>query len=222
MSDSAPSELLRLARDHGLDATGSGGEPLSSVGYRVQAERTVGVLAETLARLHATPMPEVLRVTALHPHAIAAQVRHQLEHVRAQRDPPPRAAAYAHLDDARLVQVLADGAGAVERRGGRAVITHGAPTLDRCLADRGTALGLVDWRRAAVADPYRDLAVAAASVASLFAPILVPVLFERYGEHQPDPVRLDWYSLAAELSGALADPVPGDLLEPDPHADPEP
>jgi hypothetical protein len=31
------------------------------------------------------------------------------------------------------------------------------------------------------------------------APVLVPVLFDHYGEHAPDPIRLDWFSLAAEL-----------------------
>ena len=50
-----------------------------------------------------------------------------------------------------------------------------------------------------MADRYRDLAVAARSVAVDLAPILVPVFFDRYGTTAPDAVLLDWYSLVAEL-----------------------
>jgi hypothetical protein len=37
------------------------------------------------------------------------------------------------------------------------------------------------------------------------SPALVPLLMERYGEQSPDPIRLDWYSLLAELTGVGAD-----------------
>jgi hypothetical protein len=34
--------------------------------------------------------------------------------------------------------------------------------------------------------------------------MLVPVLIERYGLARADPVRLDWWALAAELLGRTA------------------
>ena len=79
------------------------------------------------------------------------------------------------------------------------MLTHGSPTLANLRCADGSAVGLVAWSGAAVADRYRDLAVAARSVAVDLAPILVPVFFDHYGTTSPDAVLLDWYSLAAEL-----------------------
>ncbi len=191
--------LSELVARSGFDATGRAGEPATSIEYRVDAERTVQLLADVLAGLHATE----LDAGALQMAVDAGQVAAEAATTTAAAGPEPlrtaRSAAYAHVSDDRLVEILLQGAPAAAARQDRRVLTHGSPTLGHLWCDRGSAVGLVDWGRAAVADPYRDLAVAARSVATDMAPILVTVLFERYGERSPDPVRLDWYSLAAEL-----------------------
>jgi aminoglycoside phosphotransferase len=190
--------LSELVARSGFDATGRAGEPATSIEYRVDAERTVQLLADVLAGLHATE----LDAGALQMAVDAGQVADEAAATAAVGPEPrrrTRSAAYAHVSDDRLVEILLQGAPAAAARQDRRVLTHGSPTLAHLWCDRGSAVGLVDWGRAAVADPYRDLAVAARSVATEMAPILITVLFERYGERSPDPVRLDWYSLAAEL-----------------------
>lgn len=189
--------LSALVARSGLDATGMPGEPATSIEYRVDAERTVHLLADVLARLHATELDAGARQLALDARQMAAVAATSVGGPRSVST--PRSAAYSHVPDERLVEILLDGAPGAAARNDRWVLTHGSPTLAHLHCDRGSAVGLVDWSRAAVADPYRDLAIAARSVANDLAPILVTTLFERYGERAPDPVRLDWYSLAAEL-----------------------
>jgi aminoglycoside phosphotransferase len=186
----------RLIARSGLDATGQPGEPATAVEYRVDAERTVRLLGETLARLHAVELAPDECSAALTPERIAASAA---EAVAAGRVASDRTPAYAHLPAERLLQVLTDGAPQIAARSEPPVLTHGAPTLSNLRCERGSAVGFVEWDAVAVADRYRDLAVAARSVARHLVPILVPVLFEHYRASSPDPVRLDWYSLAAEL-----------------------
>ncbi len=188
----APTALRHAVQRSGLQASASVGEPATAVEYRVQAERTVGLLADALARLHRTDLTDEERRLALDAPQLAAAVE--------RSSGRPRSAAYTHIDDERLHAILVDGAAGAAARADRVVLTHGAPTLAHLIADQGVLVGWVDWRSAAVADPYRDLAVAARSVAEM-SPALVPVLMERYGEQSPDPIRLDWYSLLAELTG---------------------
>jgi aminoglycoside phosphotransferase len=192
-----PGGLAEVIERSGVCADGLPGEPATSVEYRVQAERTVALLAETLARLHRTDLGDDAATTALDAPALATQlVAAALDGPRADR---PRSQAYRHIADDRLRDILVQGAPGVADRCDRMVLTHGRPTLASLWCERGEAVGFVGWNRAAVADPYRDLAVAAHSVATDMAPVLVPVLFDHYGEHAPDPIRLDWFSLAAEL-----------------------
>lgn len=163
----------------------------------MQAERTVRSLAELLARLHATPLTDVERSEAIRAPELARSVASTVSN----RSVPGtnRSVAYRHMSDARLVEVLIDGASRCDDRCDGPVLTHGAPTLERMWCAQGSAVGLVGWTRAGVGDRYRDLAGAARSVASALTPHLLPVLFDHYGEASPDPIRLDWYSLWAEL-----------------------
>jgi aminoglycoside phosphotransferase len=193
----APDALAQAILRSGMDATGTAGEPATSVEYRVQPERTVGLLADALARLHRTELTELERRHALDAHQLAAAA--PTGHTPTG-PVPTRSAAYAHIDDERLRTILVEGAAGASARNDRMVLTHGTPTLAHLVADRGALVGWVRWEAAAVADPYRDLAVAALDVAAM-SPMLVPLLLERYGEQSPDPIRLDWYSLLAELSG---------------------
>lgn len=200
MSGAEPATALSDAvAAAGLDPAGAGVSG-TDLEYRYEPDRTVALLAGALARLHAVAVPD--DGPRLGTGDVVALARRRLDDGRidaATLDP-----AYAHVEPARLVEVLADGAA---RLGTSApVITHGAATLDALRCEAGAALGLAGTAHLAVADPYRDLAVAARSVASTFGPMLVPELFERYGGPPADPVRLDWWALATVLT---IDPVGG-------------
>lgn len=207
MTSTTPSEALaRAIARSGLDATDLGGDPATSIEYRAQAEHTVGLLASTLARLHGLdPVgPVTSGDTSSLPVMGPAHVVHRARTALAAGElVQPRSAAYRHLADDRLVQVLEQGAEDLAVPDSAVVLTHGAPTIGHLRCRAGSAIGLVGWEQAALGDPYRDLAVAARSVAQQLTPTLVPVFFERYGELRPDARRLDWYSLATEL---LVDP----------------
>lgn len=188
----------------GLVAAPDEGVPGSSPEYRFDVEHTVGLLAATLAALHTAPLPRPAE--PLDPDELVELARDALAagrlHVEAV------SAAYRHVEPARLVEILAAGrATSLSGAGETPVATHGRPTLDALRCRDGAALGFAGWDRAAVADRYRDLAVAASSVATDLGPMLVPTLFERYAAavhddryDHPDPLRLDWYALAAELT----------------------
>lgn len=209
MTSATPSAALAgvIVRS-GLDATDLEGDPATSIEYRAQAEHTVGLLASTLARLHDLDLGlrgDAARLPVMGPAELVRRARAALP---AGELVGPRSAAYRHLSDERLVQVLDQGAADLVGSDAAVVLTHGTPTLGHLRCRAGMAIGLVGWEHAALGDPYRDLAVAARSVAEQLTPTLVPVLFERYGElrpeaRRPDARRLDWYSLATEL---LVDP----------------
>lgn len=218
MPDGPTDDVRTAATRAGLDATGRDGGPATSPEYRVQPERTVGLLASALGRLHsisAGDQPVDPRAATMGERAVLDPVRvadAAQEALSAGRlaDLPP-GSTYGHLPVERLVEVLVSGAEDVSQRSGAAVLCHGAPTLQHLWCDRGEVVGFVEWQRAAWADPYLDLAIAARDVAEVLTPMLVPELFERYGETRPDPIRVDWWALAAELSGAFE---PGGGSEP--------
>lgn len=182
----------------GLDATGIGGEPATSVEYRFDAEGTVRLLGAVLAKLHAVELTDAELDLALDPAQLVESARALSSRPSDQR--PARASNYAHIDDGRLVEILAAGAARVSERTRPDVLTHGSPTLANLICLKGSVLGLIGWSAAAVADPHRDLAVAATSVAADLSPLLVPALIEAYGPSSPDVIAMDWYALAAELT----------------------
>jgi aminoglycoside phosphotransferase len=200
--DAAPT-VRSLVVAAGLDATGAtdndpAAEPATATEYRYDPERTVGLLAGALARLHRVVVPAGA-VPELRPADLVDRARTAVAAGRTTADMAP---AYAHMAPDRLVAALADGEG--RRRDATLVLTHGAPTLGRLICVDGAAVGFTGWDDAAVSDPYRDLAVAAADVAGTLGPMLVPVFFERYGDAgtdlgAPDPVAVDWYVLAAQF-----------------------
>ena len=208
MSGSADSDAAdaarRVAQGAGLWAADDEGVPASSPEYRFDVEHTVGLLADALARLHSTPSSEP--VGSLGPDQLVEQARESLATGRLTTD--HLSAAYHHVELGRLVEILAEGRSArLGDTADPAVLTHGRPTLDALRCRDGVVLGFAGWERAALADRYRDLAVAASSVATDLGPMLVPTFFERYAAaaqdaryDHPDPLRLDWYALAAELT----------------------
>ena len=158
-------------------------------------ERLVGQLAVLLARLHDLDVPEG-SAPGLVPVDLVDAARRAVD---GGWRPAP-SGPYAHMSALRLVEVLAAGTATA---GGTRCLTHGSPTVDRLRVRDGSPV-LTDWEAAAIADPYRDLAVAALDVARSIGPMLVPVLFERYREARPsagvpDPRRLDWYVLAGQF-----------------------
>jgi len=190
-------ELVAAA---GLDATSATcATAATDPEYRYDPERTVGLLAGALARLHDLAVPAGAG-PVLAPARLVARARAA---VAAGLTVDGMSAAYSHMDPSRLVEVLADGEAAMADLWMPA-LTHGSPTLQRLQCVDGAAQGFDRWGDAAVSDPYRDLAVAAQDVAATLGPMLVPVLFERYGDARPgygapDPVRVDWYVLAAQF-----------------------
>jgi aminoglycoside phosphotransferase len=223
--DSGPARTIAAT---GLDATGRNGTPASEPEYRFDVESTVAMLARTLASLHDHRVAGADGIAVLTPDGIVAEVRSSVRDGALCSE--SLSAAYRHMPIERLVQILDDtrppsptppeaasaapgdapsrSATSKDASGvGPLVPTHGRPSLDRLHGKGGAPLGFVGWERFALADPYRDLAVAARSVANDLGPMLVPALFDHYfaarqpgGFGTPDPVRLDWYALAAELS----------------------
>ncbi|MGI9579257.1 MAG: phosphotransferase [Microthrixaceae bacterium] len=164
--------------------------------YLMDPQLSVELLADALRALHSVdPTPAAAEPMSL------AQLLERASAVAAQPSPPELDPAYAHMERSRLLEVLAQGAQDLgEFPDSMLVITHGSasPATLRCAGAQ--AIGFADWQRAAVADPHRDLAFAAAAVASHLGPMLVPVLMERYGV-RPDPRRLDWWVLGQQLTG---------------------
>jgi aminoglycoside 3'-phosphotransferase-2 len=198
-TDAGTAALADAVAAAGLDPGGRG-VPATDLEYRYEPDRTVGLLAGALARLHAVAVPaDGPRLT---PADVVSLARDRLAVGRITPDTVD--AAYTHVDPTRLVDVLAEGSHRLADA--PAVITHGSATLDALRCEAGAALGLAGTECLAVADPYRDLAVAARSIATTFGPMLVPELFERYGGPPADPVRLDWWALATVLT---TDPVDG-------------
>ncbi len=188
----------------GLVAEPDDGVPASSPEYRFDVEHTVGLLATALASLHTLSVPQ--SAEPLDPDELVELAREALATGRLH--PEALSAAYRHVETARLIEILAEGRStSLSRAAEPPVPTHGRPSLDALRCQDGAALGFAGWERAAVADRYRDLAVAASSVATDLGPMLVPTFFERYAAavhddryDHPDPLRLDWYALAAELT----------------------
>lgn len=203
---SGPSaRLLEVLRSLGVaapeDATSVRFDRAGAMEYRFDPQRTVAMLAERLATLHALDadsLPDadhVARVTMSDVVAEAATVT-------AAAPDAPLDAAYAHMTRPALLEVLESG---VQRLGeldeADLVLTHGVPDLDVLVCAGGEAVGFARWDAMALADRHRDLAYVAAHLRSVMGPAIVPVFFERY-RPDSDLVRLDWWLLATELLGS--------------------
>ena len=204
----------RLAAAHGLDASagtpgGEGAVAGTDVEYRFDPQHTCELLADALVRLHRIGA-EAGAAAGTHagPEAGAGGVVERLDPAAVLALAEARLAAgtvadvdraYAHVDAERLLEALRAGTTALECPTDDLVLTHGNPTLDTLRCRAGRAVGFDAWQDAAVADRHRDLAVAATAVAAELGPMLVPLLLDRYGR-RPDPVRLDWWALAHQLT----------------------
>jgi aminoglycoside phosphotransferase len=79
------------------------------------------------------------------------------------------------------------------------VFTHGDFCLPNVIIDRNRIGGFVDLGRAGIGDRYRDLALAARSLAYNFGPEHVKLLFEAYGIGEPDRKKLEYHMLLDEF-----------------------
>jgi aminoglycoside phosphotransferase len=80
------------------------------------------------------------------------------------------------------------------------VVTHGDYCVPNVILDRGTVSGYVDLGRAGAGDRYRDLAVAARSIAHNFGGHAVGPFFDAYGIDWPDVRRVEFFVMLDELS----------------------
>ncbi|CAB4704748.1 MAG: phosphotransferase [Actinobacteria bacterium] len=169
--------------------------------YRFDAERTIGSLASSLASVHRFPVqpasllaePDLLLTTDF-------LVELALRSTEAeQAHPKELSPAYRHMSRVRLTQILQDGAGAIEQKPAEPVLLQGAPRLSNLRFSGQDLIGFEDWTQAAIGDAYFDLARAAQDLLNTFGPQPIQAFFGEYGLQNPDPVRLDWYLLAAEL-----------------------
>lgn len=185
--------LAELIRASGQEA-GSRGVAATEPEYRLDAERTIGHLAAALAALHhAAVSPAELRADA------AVVIDPAVLVARAAESDGEVGAAYRHMPRARLVQILADGAGRATAAPEQLVLCQGIPTLANLRLEGPDPIGFADWSAAGLADPYLDLALAARDLVARFGPAPIQAFFDLYGVVRADPVRLDWYLLAAEL-----------------------
>jgi aminoglycoside phosphotransferase len=192
-----------MARSAGLDATDVPGAAAGTdLEHRWDPQGTVEALADALAALHALPLTPAVAASAIDPEVLAADVQASIAAESAAGAGPAVDPAYAHIGLDRLAAILCDGAAGLERD--TPVATHGRPGPSTLRLRGGRPVGFAGWDGAAVADRHRDLAAAAAEVAATLGPMLVPVLFERYGS-RPDPRRLDWWALAHQLHRPPAD-----------------
>lgn len=185
--------LGQLIVASGFHAAGRGRSSIEPE-YRLDAERTISRLATTLARIHDVAVePAALRTDStvtLGPDDLIRLAGESTGEV---------GPAYRHMPRERLLQVLGDGASAIAIAPDDLVLVHGSPTLANLRFDGPVAIGFADWSGAALGDRYLDLAIAARDVAAVFGPAPIQAFFGEYGLEHPDPVRLDWYLLAAEL-----------------------
>ena len=170
-----------------------------SAEYRFDPGHTVTMLAGALEALQAVAAPGPGDPRRPQPLRLAEVLEDARDFTDSHAD-APLDPAYAHMSRPALLVVLEEGLLRIgEAPEAHLVVSHGDAGLGALCCRQGESVGFGGWERVALADPHRDLAAAAASVASELGPMTVPELFERLGV-RVDPVRLDWWLLARQLT----------------------
>jgi len=187
---------MAVVHTAGLDATDvADAVAATDVEYRFDPQHTCELLANALRSLHEVDPGQVDSEEVLGSEAVVERARERVESGVVVLDP-----AYAHMTPARLLEILEDGLVGVDDVPSKDLVpTHGHPGLASLRCRGGTQLGFVEWEHLAIADRHRDLAAVATAVAGSIGPMMVPVFFDHYGT-RPDPRRLDWWALAAQLT----------------------
>ena len=200
-TQTARQQLDALILTTNLFASAGQGVAATKPEYRFDAERTIGSLASSLASVHRCPVqpatlvaePDLLLTTD---HLVELALKSaEADHA----NPGEVSAPYRHMSRVRLTQILQDGAKSIEQKSAHPVLLQGAPRLSNLRFSGQDLIGFEDWTQAAIGDSYFDLAIAARDLLNTFGPQPIQAFFGEYGLQHPDPVRLDWYLLAAEL-----------------------
>ncbi len=77
--------------------------------------------------------------------------------------------------------------------------THGDYCLPNVIIRRGQISGFVDWGRAGVGDPYRDIALAVRSTQYNLGPGYEQTFFDAYGLSSPDWAKIGYFMLLDEF-----------------------
>lgn len=176
-------EYLLLSRVPGLDA--------AHPSHRANAPALVRLLAQGLRMLHAVPVEGCPFVSTLDVLVADASQRVEKGLVYEQDFDPERQGRRA----GDLLRELLD----TRPRDEDLVFTHGDYCLPNVVVHQGRISGFVDLGRAGVSDRYRDLALAARSLAYNIGPEWVPLLFAEYGIARPDWPKVEFYKLLDEF-----------------------
>lgn len=210
-------ELLQRADAQGLHCrlcpTDNGCVAASDGPYLMHLEQTLRLFAEALASAHqirpdvAGPRGEVdpnhdndtdeFARDGLGARAVAAAVNNK--HRQPQRF-TPLTAPYSHMTRSDLLDVLNERVDLIASRQDSLVLLQGKPTLANLHMSGPRAIGFGDWSNAGIGDRHFDLAFAFNDILQRSGPAALAVFVEAYGADDVDPVRLDWFSLAIELS----------------------
>lgn len=79
------------------------------------------------------------------------------------------------------------------------VFTHGDYCLPNVILSVSGVSGFIDWARAGVADRYRDLGIAARSIAYNLGGEYIPYFFEAYGLKAADKEKVEFFQLLDEF-----------------------
>lgn len=209
------------------DRDAPGGLPLDS--FPPEPAVAITALARTLAAVHDGVHPglDVDRLVRLDPAGALEEVSRAVDGGWA----PPPGSPYGRVEPRRLLEVLSAGVDRATERSGHPVPTVGRATFvnltpldpsetgaprsgsgvdvaaNITFHRRRAALSthrFVDVADAAVSDPHRDLAVAAADVVTTFGAGAVIGFVEAYVTARPsvdqlDPILLDWWSMVAAV-----------------------
>ena len=124
--------------------------------YRFEPERVIGLLASSIAQVHATPLTldspadpddfggqsDPWMVTT---GGLVERARATLELPESQR--PELSPAYSHMTRDRLVTILDEGAEGAEARSTGPVLIQGIPTLGNLRFAGFDLLGFSDWSK---------------------------------------------------------------------------
>ncbi|HEX7096224.1 MAG TPA: aminoglycoside 3'-phosphotransferase [Acidimicrobiales bacterium] len=167
------------------------GSPAVMPEHRMHPQRTVELLAQALRFVHEIPIDGCPFDTSTELRLRAIRRRLNAGQYDSRAFTPPYNRYSAH----RLYELLLE----MRPPEDEAVFTHGGFGLDVALLDVAGVCGIVDWGRAGVADRYVDLASAVRSIANTLGPEHIPHFFACYGLERPDPRKLDFFALLAEL-----------------------
>jgi aminoglycoside phosphotransferase len=158
---------------------------------REEAGRTIGLLARGLRMIHALPIDDCPFDHRIDRELAAARERMERGFVDESEFDQGLLGTSARTLYERLLET--------KPANEDLVVTHGDYSLPNIVLDGETIGGFIDVGHAGVGDRYRDLALAAWSVAFNLGEEWVLPLFREYGIDEPDPVKLAFFTTLDEF-----------------------